>query len=112
MTSMSFMPEMNSGLSSSRLAFKMAADRSLFKLHQIMRERIWRSVYGTTSVVCHRRNENQNTDNIKMYGKIQIVSIDAFVCGYMPQILAFSSSLITPKFSIHNFFKIKSRVLF
>ena len=29
-------------------------------------------------------------------------TIDAFVCSYMPQIFAFSSSLLTLKFSIHN----------
>ena len=33
--------------------------------------------------------------------------LDAFVYGYMPQILAFSSSLPTLKFSIYNFFKTK-----
>ena len=40
--------------------------------------------------------------NIKL--KLWLV---AFVCGHMPQILAFSSSLITLKFSIHNYFKIR-----
>ena len=31
--------------------------------------------------------------------------LDAFVCGYTPKILAFSSSLVTLKFSIHKDFK-------
>ena len=37
------------------------------------------------------------------------LQLDAFVCGYMPKILVFSSSFITLKFSIHNDFK--TRVL-
>ena len=48
-----------------------------------------------------------------MYGKIQIVTTVTRrfplsmlrVCGYMPQILAFRSSLVTLKSSIHNFLK-------
>ena len=35
--------------------------------------------------------------------------LDVFVCGYTPKIWAFSSSLVTLKFSIHNDFK--TRVL-
>ena len=31
--------------------------------------------------------------------------LDAFVCCYMPKILAFSSSHVTLKFSVHNFFE-------
>ena len=34
--------------------------------------------------------------------------LDAFVCGYTPKILAFSSSLVILKVSVHNlFFKIR-----
>ena len=33
--------------------------------------------------------------------------LEAFVCSYMPQILAFSFSLVILKFSIHNFFETK-----
>ena len=43
-----------------------------------------------------------------MYGRIQTVTtIDAFVCSYMPKILARSSSLVTLKFLVHNFFETK-----
>ena len=35
--------------------------------------------------------------------------LDTFVCSYTPKILAFSSSLVPLKFSIHNDFK--TRVL-
>ena len=31
--------------------------------------------------------------------------LDTLVCGYMPQILAFSFSLVTLKFSIYNVFR-------
>ena len=33
------------------------------------------------------------------------LQLEAFICGYMPQILAFSFSLLRLKFSMHNFFK-------
>ena len=35
--------------------------------------------------------------------------LDAFVCGYTPKILAISSSVISLKFSVHNFYE--TRVL-
>ena len=41
--------------------------------------------------------------------KTNVWKLDVFECGYMPQILAFSFSLGTLKFLIHNFFK--TRVL-
>ena len=51
----------------------------------------------------HRRNENQNVL------KIQIVNWTLSYVATCLKILAFSSSLVTLKFSFHNFFK--TRVL-
>ena len=53
----------------------------------------------SVDVVFDQRNKNQN----KCMEKFKIY-LDAFVCGYMPQIFVFGSSLVTLKFSIHNFF--------
>ena len=53
-----------------------------------------------------KHNVNWQTENCLEKFKLWL---DAFVCGYMPQILALSSSLEILKFSFHNFFK--TRVL-
>ena len=59
--------------------------------------RCWLSVF-------HRRNKNLNSE---MYGIKLKISLDAFVCGNVSQILAFIFALVTLKFSVHNLFKLK-----
>ena len=53
-------------------------------------------------------HENQITDNRKMYGKYSNCKLTlSYAATYMPKVLAFSFSLVTLKFSIHNFLKLE-----
>ena len=58
------------------------------------------SIHFSVVSCVHQQNENQN----KCMEKFKLL-LDTFVCSYMPQTLAISSSLKTLRFSVHSTFE-------